>query len=197
MLSSIQQAPVKARSVTYMKYLSISLILILTLLSCKSTAISVDPTGETYAVINQVLKGEKSQKLVEKSLTQQTAYRSTRHQNFEDYFDYTFLNLNPLVREDGSKIDFRTLLTQEELSALKRKSSNLKEVKFSRRFLDKSVRLVKKRNEKSISLSLPIFTSNRKFAFVFLESSSGASLLCYKKMGTDWKLFSVNTIWIS
>ncbi len=192
-----QQITVKSPDVTDMKYLSISLILILTLLSCKSTAISVDPTEESYEVINQALKGEKGRKLVEKSLTQQTAYRSTRRKDFEDYFDYTFLNLNPLVREDGSKIDFRTLLNPEEMSALKRKSLNLKEVKFSRRFLDKGVRLVKVRTEKSIRLSLPIFTGNRKLAFVFLESSSGADLLCYKKTGTGWKLYSINTIWIS
>ena len=171
------------------------LIFLLLSISCKSASVNtLAEKSESYDVVNTLFENLGKKKLVNTSLT---SLSTSDADELDQYFDYSFLNMNPLVSPDGEKIKFEELLTENDLKQLKARAKDLKAIKFNKDLLDQDIKLVKKMSDDSVSVSTAIFTENNEFAFLFMEYQSGADLVCFKFSDGKWNRIAIIGIWIS
>ncbi len=161
-----------------------TIIILLFLTSCKTPQPALE-NRDFYTMLNLLFQEPKSGEVV--------IYHKTINEGrvaIKDQIKYEKLNANFPV--SGGRIDFENLMTQEDLNFLKGEVEDLKERKVNPQFLNFPVRLVKKKSSNSLIhyFSEPLFTRDKKLAFIFRKAGSGGeSFSVFEKVDSDWKFF--------
>ena len=172
------------------KYL-ICAVAILFSLNCKSTYGIQNITLEQSEVINAYFENRKEKKLFFKSLV-----KPSSSSILADFIGYSELNSSHNIIERKFGVQFEKVFDEEEMLYLKQKAKLVKKVKFDKELLD-NIRFSKKLDFNTLILSVPVLSSDGRYALIYVESTEGGDLIVFKKTDDKWKVNYIRSDWIS
>lgn len=169
----------------------ICMFLILSSLSCKSIRGIEEISSDQASVITDYFKSLNDDKLFFKSIVS-PSFGS----KLSEYIHYDQLNATHDLRQRKFGANFETIFTPEEIERLRYKAHTMRVIKFGRDQL-KNVVISKKWEYGTLQVSIPIISSDKEYALLYVESIGGGEFIVFKKINDHWKITYVRSIWIS
>ncbi|UII78022.1 hypothetical protein [Flagellimonas sp. CMM7] len=169
----------------------IAVLFLVANLNCKTTYNIAKENLAMYEVIQSYIEFNTNSS----SLYFRTIVEPSLDSTFSEIVDYAYLNSSTNLIGDNSKMKFEDIFKEEEIILLKQRAAKVQEVKLSHIRLS-GINISKKKNN-ALSVTVPIFSSNEKYALMYVEGNSGGDLYVFIKSKNTWKPYTISNIWVS
>lgn len=160
-------------------------------LNCKSTQNFSVLDKEVFNVIEAYFNFNKGKKVFVKTI-QGPSFGSP----LANLIEYDELNNSHNLIERSFGLQFERIFDEEEIIYLKSQIGNVVALDFNKDSMT-DVKISKKRDINTLAVTVPVFSRDRQYAIMYVESESGGDLFTFKKAGQHWKAYTILSVWVS
>lgn len=149
---------------------------------------------EAYKIINQI--SDEDFILLEDSY-----YKSKNRKNLPAYLNKGYFIMLVSYQMDVLPNAIKAKFSEKDFEYMQQQAKQNGSIKWKEKYLKDRIKVQRRpivdRNKKVLRLSYPVFSLDKKYAVVFVESSTSGNLTILKKTNGKWKVIGGVLLWIS